>query len=87
MRAIANRLLWLIVNNGEMNICEIVGTNVRKARQESGLSQEDVAFEAEIDRSYLSEIESGQKNVSITILAKIAKGLGVPIASMFEGYE
>ena len=70
-----------------MNICEIVGTNLRKARQDSGHSQEEVAHRAEIDRSYLSEVESGQKNVSITVLAKIAHGLDIPIASLFEGCE
>lgn len=56
-------------------------------RQKRKLSQEELAFNANIDRSYLSEVESGRKNIGIQVLAKIAAGLGVTIERLFEGYE
>ena len=58
-----------------MNICKTVGTNVKKLRQSQKMSQEELAFEAGVDRSYLSEIENGYKNVGIAVLEQIAKAL------------
>lgn len=57
-----------------------IGKMVSKLRLKAGMSQEDLAGQAEIDRSYLSEIENGHKNVSIGILKKLAKSLGVKVS-------
>jgi transcriptional regulator with XRE-family HTH domain len=66
-----------------MDIKSTVGTNIRKLRQAKGISQETLAFEAGIDRSYLSEVESGRKNVGIEVLEKVAKALGVSPKVLF----
>ncbi len=66
-----------------MNICSVVGANVRKLRNGKKLSQEELAFEAGIDRSYLSEIENGYKNVGIVVLDQIATALEVKITMLF----
>lgn len=54
-----------------------IGQNIAKLRKYKKLSQEDLAGAAEIDRSFLSEIENGHKNLSVLVLLKIAKALGV----------
>ena len=61
--------------------------HVKIIRRALGLSQEELAFRAEIDRSYLSEIENGYKNLSVTMLDQIAVALGVKITSLFAGYK
>lgn len=53
----------------------IVGTNVRKRRQERGITQEQLAFAAEIDLTYVGGIERGKRNPSIVVLARIAAAL------------
>ena len=70
-----------------MDICSIIGTNIRKLRNGKKLSQEELAFKAEIDRSYLSEIENGYKNLSVVMLDQIATALGVKITQLFAGYR
>jgi transcriptional regulator with XRE-family HTH domain len=49
--------------------------NVRTARKIAGLSQEELAHEAELDRTYISQVERKQRNVTISVLARIAKAL------------
>lgn len=56
-----------------------LGTAIREARNAAGLSQEALAAEVEIDRSYFGHIERGSRNPSILTLCKIAEGVGVPV--------
>ena len=55
----------------------IVGTNVRKRRQGRGLTQEQLAFAAEIDLTYVGGIERGRRNPSVLVLARISSALGI----------
>lgn len=68
-----------------MDIKKKFGETVKRLRLEKGLSQEALALEADIDRTYIPGIEKGERNVSITIIEKLAKALNVSISSMFEG--
>jgi transcriptional regulator with XRE-family HTH domain len=70
-----------------MDLCSVIGSNIRKLRKAQGFSQEELAFRAEIDRSYLSEIENGQKNLSVLMLDQIAAALGVEMKELLEGYR
>ena len=72
---------------GHMDLCSVIGSNVRTLRKAKRLSQEELAFRAEIDRSYLSEIENGQKNLSVLMLDQIAAALGVDMKELLEGYK
>lgn len=54
-----------------------LAVNVRRLRRARGLSQEELAFEAEIDRTYVSQIERAVINPSLFILFKVGKALGV----------
>jgi transcriptional regulator with XRE-family HTH domain len=70
-----------------MNILATIGTNIRKQRNELGWPQEELAHRAKIDRSYLSEIESGDKNPSIQIIDQIAAALGMDVRDLLGGYK
>jgi len=66
-----------------MDLCKRIGGNIQKMRVSKKLSQEELAHNAGIDRSYLSEIESGYKNLSVLILAQIANALEMDIRDLF----
>lgn len=59
----------------QSGIIQIVAQNVRTARKAAGLSQEELAHQAEIDRTYISQVERSQRNLTISVLARIAAAL------------
>jgi transcriptional regulator with XRE-family HTH domain len=54
---------------------DLFATNLRRLRNEVGMSQDDLAAEAAMSRSYLSQLESGKFHVSLKIVAKLAAAL------------
>jgi len=60
-----------------VTILERLGRNVRRLRSEKGWSQERLAFESEIHRTYVSDIERAKRNATATMIEKLAKPLGV----------
>jgi transcriptional regulator with XRE-family HTH domain len=62
----------------------IVGSNIRCLRDARELSQEKLAFEAEIHLTYLGGIERGRRNPSLLVLARIAKALSVSPADLLR---
>lgn len=60
------------------------GKRVRKLRLERGLSQEEFALEANLARSYMGDIERGQRNVSLINMARIAGALQVSLSELCE---
>ena len=67
-----------------MKLRERVGLNVRNLRNSRGLSQEQLALVAEVDRSYISEIELAKNSASIDVLERIADALGVDPKELFN---
>jgi transcriptional regulator with XRE-family HTH domain len=67
-----------------MEVRRRVGLNVRRFREERGLSQETLAFEAKLHRTYLSGVERGVRNPTVVVLERIAKALKVPSAGLLE---
>lgn len=59
-----------------------VAHNVRRLRVQAGLSQEDFAVDAGIDRTYVSRIERGLENPTVAVLARIAKALNADIVDL-----
>jgi len=55
----------------------IVGKNVRSLRLSANMTQEKLAYEAEIDLTYVSGIERGKRNPSLLVMARMADALGV----------
>jgi Predicted transcriptional regulator with C-terminal CBS domains len=61
---------------------EIVGRNVRRLRMAVGITQEQLAFAAQIDLTYVGGIERGKRNPSVIVLARIAAALETEPASL-----
>lgn len=55
-----------------------------KQRLSLGLSQEALAYESDVDRSYVSQIERGQGNPSLRVLCQLSRRLGLPLRDMFS---
>ena len=60
------------------------GKRVRKARQNKKLSQEELAYEADSNRTYISDVERGTRNPSIEVVERIARALDVSIGSLLD---
>lgn len=60
-----------------MDLVELLGKNVRTLRQARRMSQEQLAFEADMKRSYVSDLERGTRNPSVRALGRLAAALGV----------
>lgn len=65
-----------------MDIRRQLSRNLRRLRTEKGWSQEDLADRAGLHRTYVSGVERGVRNPTITIVAALAKALGVPPAEL-----
>jgi transcriptional regulator with XRE-family HTH domain len=63
---------------------QIVARNLRRLRHERKLSQEELSFQAKVDRSYISQLETGVYSASVTMLAKLAKALGVDVSELLK---
>lgn len=66
-----------------MEIEERFGRRLKELRVQKGLSQETLALMAGLDRTYIPSIEKGERNVSIRVVEKLAKALGVPVTAFF----
>ena len=65
-----------------MDIREILAINLRKFRQARGLSQEELAHRAEIDRTYISSLERSVYAAGIDVVDRLAQALGVEAADL-----
>ncbi len=63
------------------------GESVRELRKAAGLSQEELADLAELDRSYVGCIERGERNLSIENVCRLARAIGVSPAKFFEWWS
>jgi transcriptional regulator with XRE-family HTH domain len=67
---------------GMVDYLKILGDNVRAARKALNLSQEALALDSDIDRTYVSGIERGKRNPSLTMIAKLAERLHTTPAAL-----
>lgn len=65
-----------------VNINRQLGRRIREVRLERGLTQEELAHRAELDYSYLNQIENGRRNPSLDAINGIAQALGVPVREL-----
>lgn len=63
---------------------KILGTNVRRIREARGLTQEQLAFDSEIDLTYLGGIERAKRNPSLMVMARIADALSVRLVDLLK---
>ncbi|MDP9475938.1 MAG: helix-turn-helix domain-containing protein [Actinomycetota bacterium] len=71
----------------EETLAEGFGRLVRRLRKERGFSQEEFAFRVGVHRTYMGDIERGEKNVTLVTADKLAKGLGITLAELFSELE
>ena len=62
---------------------ELVGRNVRRIRVGRNISQERLAFDSGVDRSYLGGLERGEENPTVDVLDRLASTLAVPLQEFF----
>ena len=67
-----------------MDVRRRVGRNLKKFRIERGLSQEGLAFECGLHRTYVSGVERGVRNPTVLVLEQIAKALRIPTARLLD---
>jgi len=70
-----------------MNIKEKIGLRIRGLRKELNLSQEALALKSEVDRTYMTDVENGRRNVSVEILEKIITALKISFSEFFNSTE
>lgn len=73
--------------NAHLYIMEIklkVGKRIKEIREQKSISQKDLSFSADLDRSYIASVESGHRNISIVNLEKIALALDVTLSELFK---
>ena len=62
----------------------MLAANLRRLRKERGLSQEALAYEAGLNRTFVSSVERRERNISLDNIARLAAALGVDIRQLFE---
>jgi transcriptional regulator with XRE-family HTH domain len=67
-----------------MDIREVFARNLRNARNEKGLSQEALAYEAGVDRTYVSALERSEYSATIDMVDKLAKALGIEANALLQ---
>ena len=67
-----------------MDLREVFAFNLRRLRHAKGLSQDDLAYEAEVSRSYLSQLEKGAFYASLRIVGRLATALNVEPAELLR---
>lgn len=67
-----------------MDICKQVGANIRRLRKQSALAQEELAARMGVDQGYVSRLESGKVNSTITTIWFAAQALGVGVEVLFS---
>lgn len=63
------------------------GIAIQQLRKQRGLSQERLALEADIDRRYMSDVENGKRNISLDIMERIARKLGIEVSELIRQAE
>ncbi len=67
-----------------MEIREVFAENLKAAREAAGMSQEQLAYLAEIDRTYISSLERSRYNASIDVVERLAVALNIEAAELLR---
>jgi len=70
-----------------MDIRVTIGLRIKELRQAIKLTQEKLSFKAEIDKTYVNEVENGKRNISIINLEKIIRALEISVEDFFKGMK
>lgn len=67
-----------------MDIRKKIGLRIKTLREEKELSQKDLAYSSDLDRTYIASVENGKRNISIINIEKIANGLNISVKAFFD---
>ena len=67
-----------------MEIKSKIGNRIKELRDIKQLSQKDLAYASDLDRSYIASVENGKRNISIINIEKISSALGVDLKEFFN---
>jgi transcriptional regulator with XRE-family HTH domain len=67
-----------------MNFNQVIGKKICQLRHSKKISQEDLAFRADIDRTYMSSIERGKRNISLAVAIKLASALDTNLLTLIQ---
>ncbi len=67
-----------------MDVVQLLGVNVRRYRKLKGMSQERLALDAGMERSYVSDLERGTRNPTVKALGRLAEALSVEPRALLE---
>jgi transcriptional regulator with XRE-family HTH domain len=70
-----------------MEIKSKIGQRIKFLREQAAMSQKDLAYTADLDRSYIASVESGSRNISIVNIEKIANALNINLKNFFNAAE
>jgi transcriptional regulator with XRE-family HTH domain len=72
---------------GKIRINVLLGSALRSARLAAGITQESLAFQANLDRTYISHLENGHKSPTVDVLFRISTALGISAAQLITQVE
>jgi transcriptional regulator with XRE-family HTH domain len=67
-----------------MEIKAKIGIRIKELREIKNMSQKDLSYSSDLDRSYIASVENGKRNISIVNIEKIAKALDVSLKDFFN---
>jgi len=67
-----------------MDVKSKIGIRIKELREQKNMSQKDLAYSADLDRSYIASVENGQRNISIVNIEKVSIALGVTLKEFFN---
>lgn len=67
-----------------MDVKSKLGLRIKELRDKSNMSQKDLAYSSDLDRSYIASVENGKRNISIVNIEKISIALGIPLSEFFN---
>lgn len=67
-----------------MDIKVRVGQRLKTLRKEKGITQERLSFDSDVDKTYISEVENGKRNISIVNLEKLVLTIGYSLNEFFD---
>ncbi|MBW4498993.1 MAG: helix-turn-helix domain-containing protein [Scytonema hyalinum WJT4-NPBG1] len=75
------------MNESKKKVLLSLGHLVKQRRIALGISQEELGLRANLDRTYISGVERGVRNPSLTALVNIASGLGITVSNLLDHLE
>ena len=74
-------------NEVSRSVKVLFGLKIRRLRKSRGLTQEEFAHLADLDRSYIGGVERGDRNISLVNIQKLAIALNLPLSELFRDLE